>query len=150
MVTFILVLVVYGVCDSRRTDIGGSVPLIIGLTVTLSHLLSVSIAGIFDGWPNGRIFRALITVIVYFPDRLHRSWLEPCSYSWTSHHHWTNGRSLGMRKCLNLVTNRTLKYANMNDFFQVYFVGPFLGGAVAGILYTVLFKAKAATASEDF
>jgi len=41
MVTFILVLVVYGVCDSRRTDIGGSVPLIIGLTVALSHLLSV-------------------------------------------------------------------------------------------------------------
>jgi len=99
MVTFILVLVVYGCCDSRRDDVKGSIPLIIGLTVGLSHLLSIGYTG---------------------------AGLNPA-------------RTLGPA----IITG---KYENL----WVYFVGPFLGGAVAGILYTVLFKAKGTIASEDF
>jgi len=99
MVTFILVLVVYGCCDSRRDDVKGSIPLAIGLTVTLSHLLSIGFTG---------------------------AGLNPA-------------RTLGP-------AIMTGKY----DDLWVYFVGPFLGAAVAGILYTVLFRAKRPVASEDF
>jgi len=99
MVTFILVLVVYGCCDSRRDDVKGSVPLAIGLTVTLSHLLSIGFTG---------------------------AGLNPA-------------RTLGP-------AIMTGKY----DDLWVYFVGPFLGAAVAGILYTVLFRAKKPVPSEDF
>jgi aquaporin related protein len=99
MVTFILVLVVYGCCDSRRDDVKGSVPLAIGLTVTLSHLLSIGFTG---------------------------AGLNPA-------------RTLGPA----IMTGKF-------DHIWVYFVGPFLGAAIAGILYTVLFKAKRPAASEDF
>jgi len=99
MVTFILVLVVYGCCDSRRDDVKGSVPLAIGLTVTLSHLLSIGFTG---------------------------AGLNPA-------------RTLGPA----ILTGKF-------DNIWVYFVGPFLGGAIAGILYTVLFRAKRPAATEDF
>jgi glycerol uptake facilitator-like aquaporin len=73
--------------------------LAIGLTVTLSHLLSIGFTG---------------------------AGLNPA-------------RTLGPA----IITGNT---ANL----WVYFVGPFLGAAIAGILYTVLFKAKRPVASEDF
>ncbi|OXA61533.1 aquaporin AQPAn.G [Folsomia candida] len=99
MVTFILVLVVYGCCDSRRDDVKGSIPLAIGLTVTLSHLLSIGFTG---------------------------AGLNPA-------------RTLGPA----ILTGKF-------DDLWVYFVGPFLGAAIAGILYTVLFKHVRPVPSEDF
>ena len=42
LITFVLVFTVFASVDSKRDDLGGSVPLTIGLSVTLCHLTAVS------------------------------------------------------------------------------------------------------------
>ncbi|KAK6637075.1 hypothetical protein RUM43_010749 [Polyplax serrata] len=41
LMTFVLILVIQSVCDEKRNDIKGSIPLAIGLTVALCHLTAV-------------------------------------------------------------------------------------------------------------
>ena len=43
MLGFVLVIVVFGVCDANRPEGKGFAPLVIGLAIALGHLASVSL-----------------------------------------------------------------------------------------------------------
>jgi len=93
---FILVLVVFASCDELRGDVGGSVPLQIGVAIGMCHLWGVPLTG--AGMNPARAFGPAVI---------------------------SN----------NLETNHWL-----------YWVGPLVGGMLAGLLYEFLFAVNATPA----
>ncbi|KAK3607007.1 hypothetical protein CHS0354_023406 [Potamilus streckersoni] len=94
-ITYILVLTVFAASDKRRKDLGGSVPLAIGLSVTMCHLFAVRFTG-----------SSINTARSFGPAVVMGIWKE----------HW------------------------------VFWLGPILGGILAGLTYENVFAVNASLA----
>lgn len=92
IITFVLVFTVFSCCDGLRKDLTGSIPLTVGLSISMCHFFAVRLTG--SGMNPARV-------------------LGPAVISGTWNDHWA------------------------------YWIGPLIGGAIAGLLYELLFAVNA-------
>lgn len=113
LITFILVFVVKAVSDPRRTDIKGSAPLAVGLSIAAGHLCAVS-----QSLRNFFFYKAFQIYFPFIKINLTGASMNPA-------------RSFGPSVVQNMWENH-----------WVYWVGPFAGAVVAAILYKLVFKVR--------
>jgi aquaporin-4 len=99
VISFVLVWTVFATCDSQRTDLAGSGPLAIGLSIAMCHLWAIPYTG---------------------------SGMNPA-------------RALGSA----LVSGYLKENAGIH---ALYWVGPLIGGSLAGLGYDLLFATNASIA----
>ncbi|PNF32516.1 Aquaporin AQPcic [Cryptotermes secundus] len=151
LITFVLVLTVEAVCDDRRTDVKGSAPLAIGLSITTCHLGALLPRHPPKWKVKGELCKQMKCGEVMMDATLSRTSAQET------------------KQDLHACCIAKIKYtgASMNpartfgpavitgswDNHWVYWAGPILGGLVAGAVYRFLFQARKGedeTSSYDF
>lgn len=115
LITFVLILVIQSVCDEKRTDIKGSIPLAIGLTVGLCHMTAVM----------PRIIYYLLCITQRISNIL---FIFQIKYTGSS---MNPARTFGPAVVMGLWENH-----------WVYWAGPICGAILAGVVYRILFRVR--------
>ena len=63
-ITFGLVATVFAACDSKRTDLGGSVPLAIGFSISVGHLWAVSVIHSIRNIGSKFVYNCIIIIYI--------------------------------------------------------------------------------------
>jgi len=122
-ITFILVLTVFASCDEQRRDLNGSTPLTIGFAVTVCHLFAIKYTG--ASMNPARSFGPAL-VLTFSPVT----------------------KDFDFSTITVMPTNMTtgnIPVENIDGFENhwVYWLGPIVGGMLAGVIYEVLFAVNA-------
>lgn len=117
LITAVLVFTVFASCDKKRTDLNGSTPLTIGLAVAVCHLFAIKYTG--SSMNPARTFGPSV-ILGLWPV--------------------VDKRASGVG---DVTTSASPIYYDSFDRHWVYWLGPILGGIIAGFLYEFVFAVNA-------